>query len=268
MQLNLSHRIFVDEKCKYTFMTTHSSFILEEMDKVNLIRIYNSTKVDSSSSFYTVPEGFAKQKQRLNKSLSEAIFANKVLLVEGPSEEALFEKVLFTKNPFYEADGIYILQVGGIGFKPYLNILKGLKISCFVKTDNDLRKARGESNYSVIGFTRINSILDQPILPSDPVDNNSIDNKRMLYERNKATLDDIRDKYHVYLSWVSLEEDLDEVLHEEMLSYLPDANGNAVSYLQEAKKYHMVELINKLTEADCDKIFHHYNFKCLEEILK
>ncbi len=55
MQLALSHRIFVDEKYKYTFMTTHSSFVLAEMDKVNLVRIYNETKIDSSSSFYTVP---------------------------------------------------------------------------------------------------------------------------------------------------------------------------------------------------------------------
>ena len=33
MQLALSHLDFVDEKYKYTFMTTHSSFVLAEMDK-------------------------------------------------------------------------------------------------------------------------------------------------------------------------------------------------------------------------------------------
>ena len=79
MQLALSHRIFVDEKYKYTFMTTHSSFVLAEMDKVNLVRIYNETKIDSSSSFYTVPTEYVKQKQRLNKGLADAIFADKVL---------------------------------------------------------------------------------------------------------------------------------------------------------------------------------------------
>lgn len=268
MQLALSHQIFVDEKYKYTFMTTHSSYVLAEMDKVNLVRIFNETKIDSLSSFYTVPEEYKKQKQRLNKGLAEAIFADKVLLVEGPSEEALFSKVLSTKNPLYEADGIYILQVGGFGFKPYVSILKQLEILCVVKTDNDLRKAKDKTDYSVIGFTRVNGIIENDILPSKRISDNTVAAKRALYESNKEALDLIRAKYHVYLSRVSLEEDLDEAIHDEMISYLPEADGDVVSYLQESKKYHMVELIEKLTDADCDKILTHYNFACLEAVLK
>lgn len=268
MQLNLSRRIFIDEKYKYTFLTTHSSFVLSEMDEVNLIRIFNDCKVDSKSTFYTVPSIYKKQKQCLNKGLSEAIFADKVLLVEGPSEEILFSKVLSSKNQFYEADGIYILQVGGLGFKPYLDILKELGIPCFIKTDNDLRKVSGNSDYSVIGFIRVNGIIGHDVLPSDRISNNTVADKRSLYDENKTVLDDIRTNYHIYLSRVSLEEDLDEVIHAEMVTYLPDANGDVISYLQEAKKYHMVKLAEKLTDADCEKIFNHYNFKCLEDILK
>ena len=268
MQLALSHRIFVDEKYKYSFMTTHSSYVLAEMDKVNLVRIYNSSKIDSSSSFYTVPVEFQKQKQRLNKGLSEAIFADKVLLVEGPSEDALFGKILSTKNEFFEADGIYILQVGGFGFKPYVSILRQLKISCVVKTDNDLRKAKGKSDYSVIGFTRVNGIIGKSILPDNRIPDNSVSSKRALYDANKVELDMIRKKYHIYLSRVSLEEDLDEVIHDEMVAYLPEAGGNVIDYLQDSKKYHMVELIEHLTEPDCDKILAHYNFKCLEDVLR
>ena len=53
-----------------------------------------------------------------------------------------------------------------------------------------------------------------------------------------------------------------------MVDYLPDANGDVVSYLKDAKKYNMVELVEKLTDDDCKKIMEHYNFKCLEDILK
>lgn len=268
MQLALSHRIFVDEKYKYTFMTTHSSFVLAEMDKVNLVRIYNETKIDSSSSFYTVPTEYVKQKQRLNKGLADAIFADKVLLVEGPSEEALFNKVLSTKNEFYEADGIFILQVGGFGFKPYVNILQQLKIPCVIKTDNDLRKAKGKTDYSVIGFARVNGIIGRDILPTDSIPNNTVTAKRALYDVNKAALDTIRTDYHVYLSRVSLEEDLDEVIHDEMMAYLPEADGDVITYLQDSKKYHMVELVEKLTNTDCEKIYNHYNFACLEDIMR
>lgn len=268
MQLALSHRIFVDEKYKYTFMTTHSSFVLAEMDKVNLVRIYNETKIDSSSSFYTVPTEYVKQKQRLNKGLADAIFADKVLLVEGSSEEALFNKVLSTKNEFYEADGIFILQVGGFGFKPYVNILQQLKIPCVIKTDNDLRKAKGKTDYSVIGFARVNGIIGRDILPTDSIPNNTVTAKRALYDVNKAALDTIRTDYHVYLSRVSLEEDLDEVIHDEMMAYLPEADGDVITYLQDSKKYHMVELVEKLTNTDCEKIYNHYNFACLEDIMR
>lgn len=270
MQLALSHKIFVDEKYKYTFLTTHSSFVLAEMDKVNLVRIYNETKIDSASCFYTVPMEFSKQKLRLNKGLSEAIFADKVLLVEGPSEEILFGKILFSKNPFYEADGIYILQVGGFGFKPYVSILNGLKIANLVKTDNDLRKANGRTDYSVIGFSRINGLIDDESLelPIEQITENSVEAKRNLYDANRTKLDQIRSKYHIYLSRVSLEEDLDEVLHEKLIEYLPDANGDAVTYLKNAKKYNMVELVEKLSEEDCEHIMRHYNFSCLEDVMK
>lgn len=123
MQIALSHKIFVDEKYKYTFLTTHSSFILSAMDKVNLIRIFNNTKVNSASSFYKVPEKYKEQRQRLNKRLSEAIFADKVLMVEGPSEELLFDKVLSYQNELYQAEGVYILQVEGVGFKQYKELV-------------------------------------------------------------------------------------------------------------------------------------------------
>lgn len=265
MQIALSHKIFVDEKYKYTFLTTHSSFILSAMDKVNLIRIFNNTKVNSASSFYKVPEKYKEQRQRLNKRLSEAIFADKVLMVEGPSEELLFDKVLSYQNELYQAEGVYILQVEGVGFKQYIEILNKLNIECFVKTDNDLKKAN-DSSYSVLGFSRINKLVGKNVLPINSVLDNSVETKRKLYKENENALDKIRTENKIYLSKVSLEEDLDEVIPNEMKKYLQ--KDNAVRYLQNSKKYHMVELVDQLTRRDCEKIYNHYNFACLKDILK
>lgn len=268
MQMALSHRIFVDEKYKYIFMTTHSSYVLVDMDKVNLVRIFNETKINSASSFYEVPKKFKKQKKKLNKALIEAIFADKVLLVEGPSEEILFDKVLSTLNPFYQVDGIYILVTNGIDFKPYVDILNNLKIPFFLKTDNDLKKSGKKEKYRPIGFSRINKIIGEEKLPMDYVSDNKVEDKRMLYEKTKDLLDSIREKYHIFLSRVSLEEDLDEVLHDKLNHYLPKANGNPVAYLKDHKKYNMIKLVDKLNRDDCKTISSHYNFACLEEILK
>ena len=269
MQIALSHTLFVDDKYQYLFMTTHSPHVLSEMDKVNLIRLYNENKtVSSSSALYVVPNKFKSQRKMLNRGLVEAIFADKVLLVEGPSENVLFGKVLSVINPFYEADGIYILPVGGFGFRPYFDMLKALRIKTIIKTDNDLRKIKGKKEYSVLGFSRLNGYLDKKILPETPIDKNSVKAKRKLYADNQKVLDEIRNQYSLYLSRCSLEEDLDEVIHNQMVIYLTEANNDPIGYLQEKKNYHMVELVEKLTNDDCRSIYNHYNFACLKEVMK
>lgn len=266
MQIALSHVLFSENKYQYLFITTHSPYVLAEMDQVNLVRIYNTDKIVSRSVLYVVPEEFKEQRKMLNRGLTEAIFADKVLLVEGPSEMVLFGKVLSEKNPFYEADGIYILSVGGFGFRPYRFILNALMIYNVVKTDNDLRRIPNKEAYSLLGFTRLNGLIGKAVLPDMPISEDGVEAKRKLYNKNKKTLDQIRTDYSLYLSRCSLEEDLDEAIHAQMVKYLPEAGEDVISYLQEAKNNHMVELAEKLTKDDCELIFKHYNFACLKRI--
>lgn len=268
MQIALSHILFLDNKYQYLFMTTHSPYVLAEMDHVNLIRIYNEDKIVSKSVLYRVPTKFKSQRKMLNRGLIEAIFADKVLLVEGPSENVLFGKVLSEINPFFEADGIYILPVGGFGFKPYYQILDALQIDNIIKTDNDLRKIKGKEKYSVLGFSRLNNYTRKEILPETPIDETGVEAKRKLYDNNQEKLDQIRAEYSIYLSRCSLEEDLDEVIHDQMILYLPNADGDVIGYLQDAKNNHMVELVEKLTVEDCKRIYEHYNFACLKEVMQ
>ena len=204
----------------------------------------------------------------LNRGLVEAVFADKVLLVEGPSENVLFGKIFSEVNPFFEADGIYVLPVGGFGFRPYFEILNALEINNIIKTDNDLRKIKGKEAYSVLGFSRLNNYIGKELLPTDAIDENGVEAKRKLYDKNRKVLDQIREDHKLYLSRCSLEEDLDEVIHEKMVEYLPQADGDVVGYLQDAKNNHMVELVEKLTPEDCKRIFEHYNFACLKEVIQ
>lgn len=264
MQIALSKILFANDKYKYLFMSTHSPFVLYEMDSVNLVRVYNESKIDSASIFFKVPDEFAKYKKLLNKSLSEAIFADRVLLVEGPSEVMLFEKVLSTTNPLYEADGAYILMVNGIGFEKYFDILSSLKIKCVIRTDNDLRSTRA-GRYSVLGFSRCNNLLKKKLLPTGSISRNDVNAKRALYNANKTQLDIIRGN-NIFLSRCDLENDLDEVMHNRLVKHL--GVSNVVEYLQSAKHHRMVELVNKLTKKDCEKIYEHYNFACLKEVVQ
>lgn len=259
-------RLYEIKQRGYLFVTTHSPFVLYDMDGVSLIRIFHGPSIDSASYFYQVPANFEKNRKMLNRYLAEAIFANKVLLVEGPSELLLFERVLSTINPFYEVDGIYILSVEGVGFSQYCKILNALKIKWIVKTDNDLRRPRGKSDYVAYGFQRCNKIIGEETLPIQSYPDDSIANKRTLYAENKEALDDIRANCGIFLSVVDLENDLDEVLHDNLCEYLD--TSDPVAYLQKAKHFHMADLVEAITDADCRTIFGHYNFACLEEITK
>ena len=55
---------------------------------------------------------------------------------------------------------------------------------------------------------------------------------------------------NIFLSKVSLEEDLDEVLGPRVSEICSEANGNLVSYLKEQKKYNMINLVKNLEEQD------------------
>lgn len=266
LQIALSQILFTDEKYRYLFVTTHSPFVLYEMDKVSLIRIYKEASITSASYFYTVPQDYETNRKMLNRCLTEAIFANKVLLVEGPSELLLFEKVLSVVYPFYETDGIYILSVEGLGFKRYVAILDGLNIVNIIKTDNDLRLIKCTGQYFPLGFSRCNKMIGSDELPTDSIDGNNIEDRRELYLGNQEKLDELRLEYGIFLSKVDLENDLDEFLHKELVTYL--GVKDPVTYLQKAKHFHMVELVRKISDDDCRKIFEHYNFACLKEIVE
>ena len=105
----LSLSIFNEKEYPYLFVTTHSSELLSEMDNVNLIRIFGNPVV-AKSCFYKVPEDYVRLKNILNSNLASALFYNKVLLVEGPSELILFDHLLKIKHNFsYDFKGLFTL---------------------------------------------------------------------------------------------------------------------------------------------------------------
>lgn len=265
LQKILSNILFTDIKYKYLFMTTHSSSVLTDMNDVNLVRIFNEKRIDSKSYFYTVPPEYAELKRTFNCNISEAIFADRVLLVEGPSELVLFDKVLSSLNINYEAMGSYVLAVNGIRFKDYFQILNGLGIKCAIKTDNDLR--RKNNGYSLLGFHRVNGLIGNDMLKTETVNNDSIEERRNVYDNNMEVLNTIRKNNHVFLSRCGLEEDLDEIMHDRLVEYLPECEDNPITYLQKAKQRNMAELVLHLTNEDCKLIYSHYNFECLKELI-
>ncbi|MEG0128661.1 ATP-dependent nuclease [Clostridium sp.] len=265
LQIALSDLLFNDDTYKYLFISTHSSYILYEMDSVNLVRVFNNNKMDSASVFYVVPPAFKNLKNRLNYKFTEAMFADRVLLVEGPSEIVFFDRVLKSIDSMYEIEGGYILDVGGIGFGFYRELLIKLGIKCILKTDNDMRANNDE--YFPLGFSRCNKYIKnkENKLPTSMVDNNNIDKKIELYNKYKSKIDVIRKADLIFLSKSDLENDLKEVLGTELDDYTK--GKGLVDFLKKSKHYNMLHIVGHITDEQCRKIYNHYNFACLKEVL-
>jgi putative ATP-dependent endonuclease of OLD family len=79
-------------------------------------------------------------------------------------------------------------------------------------------------------------------------------------------LDEIREEHKIYLSKSDLENDLDEVIHSELVKYLN--TKIPVVYLQDKKLHNMIELVDKLSKEDCEKLYEHYNFACIKKVME
>lgn len=285
MQIALSQQLFNSKVYKYFFLSTHSSELLYEMDDASLIRIYSEDRINCNSYIYNLGEEYRNVKKELNRALSTALFAEKVLLIEGPSEKVLFEKILEDVYPTYELDGGYILDVGGIKFKPYVDVLKGLNITPIVKTDNDL-KAKKNNNiiFDLIGISRCLNLIDTKVANSvkpveidyffesaegkriwnNKVKKQKINNKKIeLYDDYQDTIEKFKEK-NIFLSKIDLEHDLCDVIGERMEDIL---GSNPIDYLQDHKLLNMIELTNELTIEDSKEIINHPLFEALRKLV-
>ena len=242
MQIALSKQLFDYHVYDYFILSTHSSELLYEMDKASLIRVYSKEKTLCESYLYEVPKYFSSIKKELNESLTTAIFSERVLLIEGPSEKALFEKILSVVSPTYELEGGYLLLVDGIKFKPYFNVLKALNIIPIVKTDNDLKaKSNNKKLFDKIGFNRCLSLLEEASLEGIEIDYSTIDEKgntiwtkseksRLIFEKKKEIYEENRqliemlETNDIFLSKIDLENDLYEVIPDKIEEVFEGSN--------------------------------------------
>lgn len=279
MQISLSKQLFDDDTYKYLFVSTHSSQILYEMDKAMLIRIHSKEKIECNSYLYKIEPNYKTDKKKLNREFSNALFYENVLLIEGPSERILFEKILDEVNPDYEQQGGYILQVSGTYFKTYIRALKGLDIKVIVKTDNDLRGKKGNiQEYELLGINRCCDLInidkiENIIMPfnSETKKEDKLtklkSKKKELYKEYESLINQFKQN-NIYLSEIDLENDLFSIIGPKMSKYLQKEEHKVVSYLQDRKLFNMVELIEHLTFEDCEAVYEDEKFKCLREMVR
>jgi predicted ATPase len=119
---------------KQLFITTHSSYVLNKLsiDKICLMHTgyqrLNKLHPDVVKTLKRLP-GY----DTLRVALSQ-----KVVLVEGPSDELILKKIYRdTHGRLPEQDGIDIIVVRGVGFKTFIEIGKEIGTAINVLRDND-----------------------------------------------------------------------------------------------------------------------------------
>lgn len=274
MQIALSDQLFKENLFKYMFMTTHSSLIVSHMDDVNLIKLYKNCKTEGKSCYYRVPKEYNTLRRKLNQNLADAIYADVVLLVEGPSEKILFEKVLKEKCSQYESLGGYILEVDGIDFSEYYKILNKLGVITIVKTDNDLKLNEKKREFNLLGLNRCLVLIGKKKLKNHKgIDCSTFETTKKkiqsdIYNKYQKEREEFKSK-KIHISEIDLENDLYKAIPEVMNKFKDKHNTSksAVDYLQSAKMTNMIELCKMLTKSDCNKIYKNSLFACVKELV-
>lgn len=130
---------------KQIFIATHSSYVANKLSLNNLFLLYNGTARPFSGLSNEVIHYFKKLP---GYNTLRVILANKVILVEGPTDELILQRAykdLYQKLPI--EDGIDVIVVESLAFKRYCEIAIALKKKIYIITDNDGNKDKLREKY-------------------------------------------------------------------------------------------------------------------------
>lgn len=124
-----------DSERKQVFISTHSSYIANKLDLGNMYLVRNgdirpfSLLSDDTKRYFKKLPGY---------DTLRIVLAEKVVLVEGPTDELIIQRAYFDKKGHLPiSDGIDIIVVDSLAFKRYCDIAIILKKPVIVVTDND-----------------------------------------------------------------------------------------------------------------------------------
>jgi putative ATP-dependent endonuclease of OLD family len=136
---------------KQLFISTHSSYVANKLalNKLLLVRAGNVT------AFSTLNDETIKYFQKLpGYNTLRLVLAERVVLVEGPTEELILQRAYLDKYGVLPQDeGIDIITICGLAFKRYCDIAMIMNKPIIIVTDNDgsIEKNIKEKYYGYIG---------------------------------------------------------------------------------------------------------------------
>lgn len=129
----ISH--IVENDGKQVFISTHSSYVANKLDLGKLYLLQNG-KIEPMS---TLPEDTKNYFKKLpGYDTLRIILAEKVILVEGATEELIIQRAYLDEYGHLPiSDGIDIIVVDSLAFKRYCDIAIEMNKKAIIVTDND-----------------------------------------------------------------------------------------------------------------------------------
>ena len=131
-----------------TLVTTHSTHIVSVTDPRRLVVLRGGDH--ASSAFAALQADLGERAWQdigryLDVTRSELVFARKVLLVEGLSEQLLMGAMATHEGIDLDGEGITVCAIAGVHFEPYVRFLRALGTPHAVVTDGDPRGAKSRT---------------------------------------------------------------------------------------------------------------------------
>lgn len=130
----LLNSIEISNKDKQIIVTTHSSFVANKLGLQKILFI-NEKKVLPFNNLSDDTQNYFKRLPGYNTL--RLVLAQKVILVEGPSDELIIQKAYFEKFKCLPIENSIDVISVGLSAPRFLEIAKALNIKVAVVTDND-----------------------------------------------------------------------------------------------------------------------------------
>lgn len=150
-------------------ITSHSPYIVD-FEKINKI-IKISKICDENNCLMTKPyyfnvnsDDFKEFGYLINTEISEMIYYDTVVLLEGYSEKYFYNLLSIKDKRFRDyliKERIGLYTIGGIAFETTKKLLTSLGIKVYIKTDNDITGIKNSENYRYTGLLRIYKYLSE-----------------------------------------------------------------------------------------------------------
>ncbi|MEA3169159.1 MAG: putative ATP-dependent endonuclease of the family [Pseudomonas sp.] len=235
-----------------TIITSHSPQITARYSPHAIVHILNSI-----NGSYAASEGCSdcissewdKLGYRMSILPAEAFFSKCVFLVEGPSELLFYNELAKRIGIDLDYYNISILNVEGIQFKVYTQILDAMEIPWVMRTDNDISAITVQKTElrNPAGINRCLSLAGKEKMAYMPIDAT----QQSVYESGIWTkVNEVVNPHGIYLAKIDLETDLCEEFPTQLQTFSNTTDlATAVNFLQGKKAIRMRAFLSQHCSA-------------------